>query len=308
MKATLQKNTPYSKLLITVGIVLLSAVFFTMISTGLAVAVYGVDMETIQSMMSDYSDPRTLPILKLVQTITSIGVFVIPPFFLAYLFSQQPGEYIGLTKGPGRGFALAIIAMLAAVPFINFLGELNSNMSLPGSLRFIETWMKETEAKAAEVTKLFLQMSTPADLMINLLMLAIIPAIGEELLFRGIVQNIFSEWWKNKHVAIWVTAILFSAFHMQFYGFVPRMLLGAMLGYFYFWSGSIWLSVIAHFTNNAGAVIFSYLFQHGYSNIDPDAIGTKSDMASVIISVLITTGIFWVIKKRSETVTTNLSQ
>jgi uncharacterized protein len=299
MRAIWQNNTPYSKLLITVGIILLTAVLFTMLSTGLAIAMYHLNMEQIQHILSDYTDPEALPILKLIQTISAFGTFVVPPFFLAYLFSNQSGEYLGLTRSPGKNWLLAIIAMLAITPLINFLGEVNSHMHLPEFLRGVETWMKQTEEQASEITKLFLKMDSPSELLLNLFMIALIPAIGEELVFRGVVQRIFSEWWRNKHIAIWVTAILFSAMHMQFYGFLPRMVLGALLGYLYYWSGSLWLPIIAHFINNAAAVIFTYLYQHGQVSVDPDAIGTQSDIVSVLISVVITSALLFYITRRS---------
>ena len=298
MKAIWQNNTPYSKLLITVGIILLSAVVFTMISTGLAMAVFHLNTPQIQQILSNANDPQALPLLKLIQTISAFGTFIVPPFFLAYLFSEMPGEFLGVARTPGRNWILAVIVMLAVTPLINFLGELNSMMHLPEAFHSIEEWMKRSEDQAAEITKLFLKMDSPSELIVNLLMIGLIPAIGEELVFRGVIQNIFSQWWKNKHVAIWVTAILFSAMHMQFYGFVPRMLLGAILGYLYYWSGSLWLSVIAHFTNNAGAVIFTYMFQHNYTSIDPDAIGTKSDVVSVVFSLLLTVGVMVVLRRK----------
>ena len=101
------------------------------------------------------------------------------------------------------------------------------------------------------------------DLVVNLIIVALLAAVGEELLFRGSMQNIFLEWTKNKHAAVWITAVLFSALHAQFYGFLPRMLLGVVLGYLYIWSGSLWLSMLFHFLNNGLAVLFSYLIAKG---------------------------------------------
>lgn len=300
MKAIWQDNTPYSKLLISVGIILMSAVLFTAISTAVAVAVFHLNMAEIQHVLTNYTDPRAISILKVIQTISAFGTFVVPPFFLAYLFSSEPGEYLGITRNPGRSWLLAITGMLAVTPFINFIGEINASLHLPTFLKGVEEWMKQTEAQAAEITKVFLDMKNPLDLIVNLFMIGLIPAIGEELVFRGVVQRIFSQWWKNKHIAVWVTAILFSAMHMQFYGFLPRLVLGAMLGYLYLWSGSLWLPILAHFTNNAAAVIFTYLFQHGYSTIDPDAIGTGSDFSSTAISLALTGAIFFMIWKREQ--------
>jgi membrane protease YdiL (CAAX protease family) len=137
-------------------------------------------------------------------------------------------------------------------------------------------------------------------------MIGIIPAIGEELLFRGVIQRIFTEWTKNIHWGIWISAILFSALHLQFYGFVPRAILGAIFGYLLVWSGNLWLPVLAHFINNTVAVIAYYFYGEGILSVDPDKIGTNSEYhIAIIISFLLMVWLFWVfynfeMKKKSE--------
>ena len=299
MKAIWAGNTPYSKFLITVGIILVSAVFFTLLSTILATVFYGVSMIELQQMMQDPSQPATLSILKLVQTFSAIGTFIIPPFILARLFSERPLEYLSLDhKTQKTSLLIATIIMVASTPLVNFLGELNTNMHLPEFLKGVEDWMRDSENKAAELTKVFLDMKTPGDLIFNLFMIALLPALGEELVFRGVVQKIFHQWSRNAHVAVWTTAVLFSAMHMQFYGFLPRMLLGAMLGYMLVWSGSLWLPILAHFINNAAAVVFTYLFQHDLTSINPDEVGTESDFIGLGVSLVITVLLFLMLYRR----------
>lgn len=296
MKAIWTNNTPYSKFLITVGIILVSAVFFTLLSTIIATAFYGVSMIQLQEMMADPSQPVTLSILKLVQTFSALGTFIIPPFVLAWFFSERPLQYLSLDRSPMKfSMLLATLVIIVSMPFVNFLGEINSNMHLPEFLKSVEDWMHESENKAAELTKVFLDMKTPGDLVFNLFMIALLPAVGEELVFRGVVQKIFHQWSRNSHVAIWTTALLFSAMHMQFYGFLPRMLLGAMLGYMLVWSGSLWLPMIAHFINNGAAVIFTYLFQHELSTINPDEVGTGSNFMVVVVSLVLTVLMFLIL-------------
>jgi uncharacterized protein len=301
IKAIWAGNSPYSKFLITVGIILLCAVLFTLLSTMTVMATYGINMMEMQNLLSDPETPMSISILKIVQTFSAIGTFLIPPFILAYLFDGRPSSYLSLDKKSSvTSFVIVTIAMLAATPFINFLGEINSHMHLPGFMRGVEEWMKEAEDKAALLTKAFLKMDSFGDFIFNMLMIALIPAVGEELVFRGIVQKLFHQLAKNIHVGVWVAAILFSAMHMQFYGFLPRMVLGVMLGYMLVWSGNLWLPILGHFVNNAGAVIFIYLFQHGYSSIDPDKIGTESDFASVAFSIVVTAGLLIMLYKRNE--------
>jgi membrane protease YdiL (CAAX protease family) len=307
MKAIWAGNTIYSKFLITVGIILLCGITFTLLSTVLATFIGGVNMTELQAILTDPSQPRSLWFLKLIQTFSAIGAFIIPPLILAYLFSNHPFKYLSLDKKPEAGaLFLVLLIMLIATPVINFLGELNSHLHLPESLKGIENWMRNSEEKAAELTKLFLKMDTPSELFFNLFMIGLLPALGEELVFRGIVQKLFHQWSKNMHVAVWTSAILFSAIHMQFYGFLPRMILGAMLGYMLVWSGNLWLPIAGHFINNAGAVIFVYLFQNGYSTLDPDKIGTSNDFTSVALSLVITSGLYYLLFRKS--LTDNINQ
>ena len=195
---------------------------------------------------------------------------------------------------------LVVTAMILITPLINFLGEINSHLHLPSFLKSVEDWMRDSEDKAAVITKKFLEMNSAMDLFINLIMIGLIPAIGEELVFRGVVQKIFSQWSKNVHIGIWSAAFLFSAMHMQFYGFLPRMMLGGLLGYLYVWSGSLWLPIIGHFVNNAGAVLMSYFFQRGDLKLDPDKIGAENDFGSLIASLVLGSVIIFFIYKNER--------
>jgi hypothetical protein len=148
-------------------------------------------------------------------------------------------------------------------PFINFTGAINSEMHLPRWFSGIENWMREAEDTAAELTEAFLDVESVGGLLFNLLMIAVLPALGEELLFRGVIQKILTDWTRSAHWGIWISAAMFSALHLQFFGFIPRLLLGALFGYLLVWSGSLWLPILAHFINNAGAVIALYLVDKG---------------------------------------------
>ena len=299
MKAIWESNTPYSKFLISVGFILISAVLFTFISTIGATLIYGISMVEMQNLLANPTSPLAISVLKFVQLVSSTGTFLLPPFILALLFSSHPTKYLSLDVKPEKySFLLVAILMIVATPMINFLGEINSYMHLPGFLKGVEDWMRESEDKAAQLTEAFLKMKTTGDFVFNLIMIGLLPAIGEELVFRGVVQKIFHQWSRNIHVAIWTTAFVFSAMHMQFYGFLPRMVLGGMLGYMLAWSGSLWLPIFAHFVNNAGAVVFMYLFQQGMTSIDPDKIGTESELPVIAFSLLLSALCFLMLYKR----------
>jgi uncharacterized protein len=148
--------------------------------------------------------------------------------------------------------------------------------------------MKMMEEEAAQLTKLFLESRSTGVLIINFMIIAILPAIGEELLFRGVIQRLLGEWTKNVHIGIFLAAFIFSFIHFQFYGFVPRLLLGLYFGYLMFWSGSIWVPVIAHLVNNGMAVIYYHFAELPAGETMLDTAGTETGNYLVYISAFLT--------------------
>ena len=124
-----------------------------------------------------------------------------------------------------------------------------------------------------------------------MLIIALIPAFGEELLFRGLIQKGLFKSWGNIHLAIWLSAFLFSALHLQFLGFIPRFLIGGLLGYLFFWSGSIWLPILAHFVNNATAVLLSFMINKGVINKELEEIGTQAEQGPMLFICLLSLGL-----------------
>lgn len=301
LKAIWADNTAYSKFLLAVGVVLISAVLFTLIGTMTVSIVYGVGPAQLQGMFNELSNPEVISMLKFMQTISAIGAFVIPALLIAYLFDKKPFHYLALSKNFSViSVMLVVLALIVAIPFINYLVELNSRMSLPSVFSGIEKWMKESENKAAELTEKFLVMNSVSDLLFNIFMIGMLPAIGEELLFRGVIQRLFIDWSKNRHIGIWVSALLFSAMHVQFYGFIPRMLLGALFGYLLVWSGSLWLPICAHFANNASAVLFTYLFKEQLMTVDADKIGAQGEASPVLFSFIAMAVLLWAVYTREK--------
>jgi Predicted metal-dependent membrane protease len=153
--------------------------------------------------------------------------------------------------------ALGVMAIISISPLIDILSTWNQGLQLPESLRYIEDWMINTEKDAEVATNTLLNTDSWGGFIMNIIIIAIMAGIGEELMFRGVIQKILIGWTKNIHLGILYTAIIFSAIHFQFYGFVPRMILGMVLGYLYIWSKSLWVPVIAHAINNALTVTFT---------------------------------------------------
>jgi membrane protease YdiL (CAAX protease family) len=265
-----------------------------------------VSLEEFQSISTAVT-PGAMAALKLIQALSSIGWFVVPPFILAYLFSLNSKEYLKLDKGISAVDVLLIITiMFASFPLINYMVVLNEKMSLPPFLGWLENWMKQQEATAAQITEKFLDVQSTGGLIMNVIIIAVIPAIGEELLFRGILQRIFIEWSKSAFAGILISAALFSALHLQFYGFLPRMMLGVLLGYLLQWSGSLWLPMVAHFINNAAQVIAIYMFRNGSINVDPDKVGAESvSSPELLIGAVFFTAALWLLYKRHRSVKMN---
>jgi membrane protease YdiL (CAAX protease family) len=192
---------------------------------------------------------------------------------------------------------LVAITMIVAIPFINLLTDLNRQIALPEALAPVENWMKATEAQLEALTLSILNVHTIKDLIINLMLVAVLAGLGEELFFRGIIQKVLSEK-QNTFIAIWLAAFIFSTIHLQFYGFFPRLLLGAFFGYLLAWSNNLWLPILAHTLNNALGVVFYYLSFNGVKVPNMDTIGTGNTIYLGVISAILTA--FCIMKLQRE--------
>ena len=232
--------------------------------------------------------------LKWLQFMQTIATFLLPSILGAWVWSEdhKPFTWLRLTSTTHwLHYFLAVGIMLCAVPGINLLADLNSSIELPESLGFIEQILKQQEEAAAALTERFLQADNIGVLLINIGLMALLPALAEEVSFRGTLQQILAQG-KLKgqiHIAIWATAFIFSAIHMQFYGFIPRMLMGAMFGYIFVWTGTLWVPILMHFTNNGLAVLAYYLVgdSEEAKNI-ADTFGAGDTWWVGVISILIT--------------------
>lgn len=293
----------FSKLGVVALVCFISLIFLLIVASVVAIPIYGPEsFSQLMGVSTDLSEDN-ISFLKFIQTVQSLGLFVIPSLVLAYLFSNSTSDYLKLKQKPYWYSALIAIAIvLVSNPLVNFTAELNSLLTLPSFMQGIENWMRQAEDSAAILTEMFLKVESAGGLMFNILMIGLIPAIGEEFLFRGVIQRTFFEWTKNKHWAIWLSAILFSALHFQFYGFIPRAILGAMFGYLFLFSGNLWLPVIAHFFNNTAAVVAYFLYGNGVMQVDPDSIGanTQNPIAALLSVVLLVVLFRWFKKKENN--------
>ena len=246
LKGIFKDKSSTAKLGMLFLLMFVSVILHTLLAQGLILLFTNVGLNAINSMQ--FSSQTVIDALKFIQLLTMVGLFVVPTLTYAYICDFDLKLQCSFDR---QTLFLAIAIMFLINPFIAFLYEWNMSLNLPD-------WLLVYDEKAEQLTKYFLRMDSLGDLSFNLLVLAIIPAIGEELLFRGYLQQTFAKWFGKPHVAIIVTALLFSAIHMQFQGFLPRLALGVVLGYLFYWSGSLWLPIIAHFINNAIAISFTY--------------------------------------------------
>ena len=236
----------FFQLFVLLLLVLFGAIFSSLIAMGIFYMVYG-----FQSDIMQYPD-----MMRLLQLISAVGTFLFPAVALAWTCSNNPKEYLSIGKIPkGQILLLTLVSIFLLSPSISLVGLLNKQMELPSFMEPVENWMRAQEKTAEELTLMLLAGKGIVTLLFNLLVIALAAGITEEFLFRGAVQRVIAGWTRNHHIIIWSAASLFSAFHMQFFGFLPRMLLGAYFGYLLYWGRNIWIPVFAHFTNNAFAVI-----------------------------------------------------
>jgi membrane protease YdiL (CAAX protease family) len=288
--------SPFAKLVFVVFLVISGFIIFYLAGIFLAVPLFHVNLLKNMSILTDFNDPQAVSILKYFQLIQSIGFFIVPAILAGWFFEGNMAGYLKINKSsPLTIFLITIVIMFVSLPAINWIISINEMMKLPAALHGMEQWMKDTEDQAAQLTDAFLKTNSIGGLGINLMMIAIIPAIGEEMLFRGIFQRLFSEWFRNTHLAILFTAFIFAAVHLQFYGILPRMILGILFGYLFYWTGSLWLPIFAHFLNNASAVIVSFLASRNIVNQDYENFGSTDNVFFILVSTILTgLCLFWV--------------
>ncbi len=293
---------PAGKLMFFLFIVLVSLIVTLLVTMLISIPLFGISFTEIAEH-SDATNPDNLPYLKFFQGMQSFGLFILPPILAGLLFHKSILAYLKIDKIPKIApLFLAIAIILVAMPIINYTAHLNSLLNLPDFLSGLEQSMKAAEESAKVITEAFLTVDTTAGLLVNLFIIAVLPAIGEEFLFRGVLQKHFTEWLKNPHIAIWLTAFLFSFIHFQFYGFLPRMLMGALFGYLFYWSGNLWLPILAHFVNNAAAVLAFYFLQGTELASTAENLGTtSSDFYWVVLATLAISGLLYLFRKNITT-------
>lgn len=217
-------------------------------------------------------NPRTEGLL--IAVIQNLLVFIVPALIYARVFSHDPFKTLDLSNGINLRQVIGILLLFViGLPFLNQIIHWNESFSFPSSMAGIESVLREMENNALKSTEILLSTSSVGGLISGILIIGVLTGLGEELFFRGGIQKAMVDSGMNAHIAIWITAFIFSALHFQFYGFIPRILLGALFGYLLYWSRSIWVSVLAHAINNSLVVVTTWLAHRELISVDVEKFG-----------------------------------
>lgn len=218
------------------------------------------------------------------QAFQSGCTFILGGWLYAYLTSAQPAQYFGINRlNSGWLYVIATLAMYLLSPLVSITAYWNNGIQLPESLQAIEELMRSMEDSANDLT---LQIMQGNSVWILLVVMALLPAIGEEFLFRGGLQKGIQNKTGNAHLAVWVTAFVFSFIHFQFYGFIPRFVLGIALGYFYVYGKSLWIPIWAHFVNNSTAVLSYKLMYQATNETNLSTMGTPTYLEDYLTAIV----------------------
>jgi membrane protease YdiL (CAAX protease family) len=302
MKGTLKQKSGLSQFLLFVSLAIVSFVLLSAVGGIVVYGLFGKEMglKGIQDLANiDYNHPGAPNFIRGLQVVQFFSLFLVPTFLAAYFFSDRIKNFLGL-KLPTHTFYWigGVALLLVALPFANFLGVLNQQIPLPKS---IADWMQKTEADASRATFALLSEHSVKNLLLNLVFVAGLAAVGEELVFRGMIQRLLIKIFKSPWAGIIASAVLFSAIHMQFMGFFPRLLLGILLGSIYWYSGSLYAAMLAHFIYDAFVITVAYFMPETLKDSGKPFTGNMIALSiGAIVSLFVITLIIHWMRNRSQ--------
>ncbi len=288
--------SPLLKALFFLLILLVMASVGSAVTFGLAALVFNLEATAIMDVLNTSLTAEDAPLLQFMNVANQLVTFIGAALLFRLFFGSAAVQRFWLRK-PNSAIVIVPLLALFALPLIQAAFEVNQSLIPEGSS--LEALLKPGEDLAERMTEALLTMPDLPALLINLFVVALVPAFCEEIAFRGVLQTQLAKAFRNPHIAIWVSAFLFSFIHFQFYGFIPRLLLGAFFGYLLIHTGSLWAPIVAHFVNNAVAVGSHYILTK-----NPDSlIETLEEPAQNSNLVLIAAGLFtlffWLVLQRS---------
>ncbi|MBK6965053.1 MAG: CPBP family intramembrane metalloprotease [Bacteroidales bacterium] len=284
-----------SRFLLLVLVVLLSGILSLSLTYLFSLLFWGRDVFS----SSGDPDSMNLVFMRFTQMFNQLGFFLLPPFLFAWLSEQSPYGFLGFTRPKNIHLLASILLIMVAGPFTGVLTEWNEMLRLPAQLSGIEEWIRSSEVRAARLTERIMNAPGVSTLAVNLVMIGLLTAMGEELLFRSALIGVFRKVFRGFHLPVIISAFVFSALHLQFFGFLPRFMLGLAFGYLFVWSGSVWVPITAHFINNASIVVASFLYNRGISSVAAEELGTSGSglwIGSSVVACLVI--MIWVYRTR----------
>ena len=243
-------------------------------------------------VMRNGVSPAKVYISTMVQ---DVMLFILPALLTALIITRRAADFLTLSERPKlSAVLLSLAALLASVPAMNVVVQWNAALTLPSWMGDVADWMRASEDSAAAMIAMMVNGKSVVSLIMLILVVGVLAGFSEELFFRGAIQRLMIATRVNPHVAVWATAFIFSAFHMQFFGFVPRLLLGAMFGYMAWWSGSVLVSASDHILNNvlAASVMWCAARDSSSGIVKADEIGTDSPVMCTVSLVVTFTLLF----------------
>jgi membrane protease YdiL (CAAX protease family) len=295
----------WGSLLVLIGFVLIGMAVGNVLALIILAIYFSADIENIATLLNQLiTVPEKVQngwnALMILQGTVHFFSYLLPSLiFWFYIERRSVKEFSSGRKPAPYIWLLAFLLVLTFIPINSKFIEWNAAMDLPDALSGLENWMREKEDQLSVMTTFLTGYKDFGQLLIALFVVTLLPALGEEILFRGVIQTKLSEQLNNIHAAIWLAAAIFSAIHFQFYGFIPRMMLGALFGYLYYWTGSLWVAVLAHFANNGFVLVMMYL--HNIDLVKINIEETKSMPEwMVLISLVLSLGIISIIRRSTK--------
>jgi membrane protease YdiL (CAAX protease family) len=277
--------------LVTFGVLILMQGF----ALALIPTLFKISIDELLSLMTgNYDVPNGRMAMLFVQGLGSgIGFWVASWIIVRFIEKAELRWDLQRSRFNAQNLGLAIGITLGAMFFNALLVYWNAQLNLPESWASLENWMKEMETQLMELTKFLTDFQTIPELLTGILVIGVFAGIGEEMFFRGVLQPKLKLYTNSAHWGIWLTAIIFSAIHVQFYGFLPRVFLGALFGYLYHYSGSLLYPIIAHIFNNTLTVLMIYMTNRGVFDFDIESTEAVSYPAAITGLLVLMVGFFY---------------
>ena len=250
------------------------------------------------SLIDDLLKPENAAVLRWSQCISTLFLFFLPPVFYSWICHRKVFMHLGFNQSlDSKKIILVLLIMIACLPVVGALQELTE--LLPWSKSMLQQFKTAEDSYNREVA-VMARMNNFGDYIISLVVIAFLPAVFEETLFRGALQNLLSRWSKMPVISIIVTAIIFSAVHGSYLGFLSRFALGFILGWIFYRTGNIWLNIIAHFFNNAFAITALYSMTAPGHTTDPSKIDDHFPLWIGMIGIVVVIGLFIFFEKLNK--------